>query len=134
MKYIIAILSLLATSQVNAQTDTWQLSTHILDIGKGLPASDVTVELEKLNEQDNTWSFVDKKITDSNGRIGNFLKKDKNNDGVYKLIFRVADYFKRNKTDTFYPFIEVVFQIKGNNHFHVPITLSPFGYSTYRGS
>ena len=47
MKYIIAILSLFATSQVKAQTDTWQLSTHILDIGKGLPAADVTVELEK---------------------------------------------------------------------------------------
>ena len=78
--------------------------------------------------------MVDKKITDSNGRIGNFLNKDKNNDGVYKLIFRVADYFKRNKTDTFYPFIEVVFRIKGDNHFHVPITLSTFGYSTYRGS
>lgn len=46
----------------------------------------------------------------------------------------VADYFKRNKTDTFYPFIDVVFRIKGDNHFHVPITLSPFGYATYRGS
>ena len=134
MKYIIAILSLFATSQINAQADTWQLSTHILDIGKGLPAADVTVELEKLNEQDNTWSFIDKKITERNGRIGNFLKKNKNNDGVYKLIFKVDDYFKRNNTETFYPFIEVVFRIKGDNHFHVPITLSPFGYSTYRGS
>ena len=134
MKYIIAILLFFATTGINAQTDTWRLSTHILDIGKGLPAADVTMELEKLNEQDNTWSFVDKKITDRNGRIGDFLKKDKNNDGVYKLIFRVADYFRRNKTDTFYPFIDVVFRIKGDNHFHVPIILSPFGYSTYRGS
>lgn len=134
MKYIIALFLLFTTSHINAQANTWQLSTHILDIGKGLPATDVTVELEKLNEQNNTWSFVDKKITDNNGRIPDFLKKDKNNDGVYKLIFRVADYFKRNNTDTFYPFIEVVFRIKGDNHFHVPITLSPFGYSTYRGS
>lgn len=134
MKYIIALFLLFSTSQVIAQTNTWQLSTHILDIGKGLPAPGVTVELEKLNEQDNSWFFVDKKITDNNGRVGDFLKKDKNNDGVYKLIFRIADYFKRSKTDTFYPFIEVVFRIKGDNHFHVPITLSPFGYSTYRGS
>lgn len=134
MKYIVALFLLFTTSHINAQANTWQLSIHILDIGKGLPATGVTVELEKLNEQDNTWSFIDKKITDINGRIADFLKKDKNNEGVYKLIFRVADYFKRNHTDTFYPFIEVVFRIKGDNHFHVPITLSPFGYSTYRGS
>ena len=99
-----------------------------------MPATGVTVELEKMNEHNNTWSFIDKKLTDSNGRIPDFLNAKKNNEGVYKLVFRVADYFKRNQTDTFYPFIEVVFRIKGDNHFHVPITLSPFGYSTYRGS
>lgn len=134
MKYIIASFLLLATSQTQAQKDSWQLSTHILDIGKGLPAPGVTVELEKMKEQNNTWTLVDKKVTDENGRITDFLKNDKNNDGIYKLTFRVAKYFEMNHTDTFYPFIEVVFQIKGANHFHVPITLSPFGYSTYRGS
>ncbi|MEO8961124.1 MAG: hydroxyisourate hydrolase, partial [Ginsengibacter sp.] len=75
MKYIIALFLLFTTSHINAQANTWQLSTHILDIGKGLPATDVTVELQKLNEQDNTWSFVDRKITDINGRIPDFLKK-----------------------------------------------------------
>ena len=134
MKYIIAFFFLFATMQTQAQKQNGQLSTHILDIGKGMPATGVTVELEKMDEKNNTWSFVDKQVTDNNGRIPNFLNKGKNNDGIYKLVFKVADYFKSNHTETFYPFIEVVFQIKGKNHFHVPITLSPFGYSTYRGS
>ena len=134
MKYIIAFFFLFTTFQIQAQKPGGQLSTHILDIGTGMPATGVTVELEKMNEHNNTWSFVDKKLTDSNGRIPDFLYEKKNNEGVYKLVFRVADYFKRNHTDSFYPFIEVVFRIKGDNHFHVPITLSPFGYSTYRGS
>ncbi|MEO6819061.1 MAG: hydroxyisourate hydrolase [Ginsengibacter sp.] len=134
MKYIIALFLLFGTIQTQAQQENGQLSTHILDIGKGLPATGVTVELEKMNEQNNTWSLIDKKVTDSNGRIPDFLNKKKDNEGIYKLVFKVADYFKSNHTETFYPFIEVVFQIKGSNHFHVPITLSPFGYSTYRGS
>ncbi|UZJ65512.1 hydroxyisourate hydrolase [Sphingobacterium sp. KU25419] len=54
--------------------------------------------------------------------------------GVYKLTFLVADYFKSKQVTSFYPFIEVVFEIKDNKHYHVPITLSPFGYSTYRGN
>ena len=134
MKYIIAFFFLFATLQTQAQKQNGQLSTHILDIGKGMPATGVTVELEKMNEKNKTWTCIDKQVTDSNGRIPNFLNKKMENDGIYKLVFRVADYFKSNHTETFYPFIEVVFQIKGTNHFHVPITLSPFGYSTYRGS
>ena len=134
MKYIIAFFFLFVTVQTQAQTTKGQLSTHILDIGKGIPATGVTVELEKMNEKNKTWTLIDTQVTDSNGRIPNFLHKKKGNEGIYKLVFKVANYFKSNHTETFYPFIEVVFQIKGTNHFHVPITLSPFGYSTYRGS
>ncbi|MEO6894256.1 MAG: hydroxyisourate hydrolase, partial [Ginsengibacter sp.] len=100
MKYFVALFLLFSTNLVSAQTNSYQLSTHILDIGKGLPAPGVTVELEKLNEQNNSWSLVDSKITDTSGRIGNFLKKDKNNEGIYKLVFKVAPYFERNHTDT----------------------------------
>ncbi|MEO6949227.1 MAG: hydroxyisourate hydrolase [Ginsengibacter sp.] len=134
MKYIIAFFFLFVTVQTQAQTTNGQLSTHILDIGKGMPATGVTVELEKMNEKNKTWTLIDTQLTDSNGRIPNFLNKKKGNEGIYKLVFKVANYFKSNHTETFYPFIVVVFQIKGTNHFHVPITLSPFGYSTYRGS
>lgn len=113
---------------------TYQLSSHILDITKGMPASDVTIKLEKLDSKSNVWMHIDEKTTDKNGRVADFLPNTKANDGIYRLTFEVAEYFKENNTESFYPFIEVVFEIKGKMHFHVPITLSAFGYSTYRGN
>ena len=117
-----------------AQKNNFQLSSHILDVSKGMPASGVSIRLEKYSEQAQTWSFVDEKITDTNGRITDFLSSEKSNLGIYKLSYFVSDYFKKNNTESIYPFIEVVFQIKDQNHYHVPITLSAFGYSTYRGN
>lgn len=117
-----------------AQTKDYQLSTHILDIGKGLPASGVTIKLEKMNTTTKMWEYVDQKTTDEVGRISNFLKNDKDNTGIYKFTFMTKPYFEKNHEQSFYPFIEVVFEITGKNHFHVPITLSAYGYSTYRGS
>jgi 5-hydroxyisourate hydrolase len=77
---------------------------------------------------------VDEKITDKNGRITDFLSNEKANSGIYKLTYFVNDYFKKDKIESFYPFIEVVFEIKDAKHYHVPITLSAFGYATYRGN
>lgn len=112
----------------------FQLSSHILDINKGLPAPYVPVILEKYDGK--VWHFVDKQLTDDNGRIKNFLplSADNPNRGIYKLRFMVASYFQKDKVDTFYPFVEVVFQIQDDKHYHVPITLSPYGYTTYRGN
>lgn len=81
-----------------------------------------------------SWVFVDKKNTDKQGRIKDFLQEGQSNKGIYKLTFLIRDYFSNKKLDTFYPFVEVVFEIKDSNHYHVPITLSPYGYSTYRGN
>lgn len=133
-KIILSFLISFSVSLVFAQTKVYQLSSHILDISTGLPVPNVTVKLMKLNVTDNKWTSVDQKITDKNGRIGDFLEKSKAQKGIYKLTFMIEDYYKINKIETFYPFIEVVFQIKDDNHYHVPITLSPFGYSTYRGN
>ncbi|MDM1043080.1 hydroxyisourate hydrolase [Empedobacter brevis] len=116
-----------------SQTKTYQLSSHILDNSTGEPAPSVSVTLEKMNV-DNSWTKVSTQITDKEGRIGNFLPYDQNNDGVYKLVFHIQSYFDSKKLQTFYPFIEIVFRIKGNKHFHVPLTVSPYGYSTYKGS
>jgi len=131
---ITTILITLFSVSACAQSRDFQLSTHILDVSKGLPAPDVKIRLEKLNEKSNVWTYIDEKTTDTNGRIPNFLPSAIGNTGIYKLIYLTADYFKKNRTDSFYPFIEVVFEIKDQNHYHVPITLSPYGYSTYRGS
>jgi len=135
MKHLILALGLiLSTTLAYSQSKTFQLSSHILDISKGLPAAGVKIKLEKYNDQTKTWSFVDEKNTDANGRIGDFLPSEKNNLGTYKLTFYTSDYFKKNNTESFYPFIEVAFIIKDKNHYHVPITLSAYGYSTYRGN
>lgn len=133
-KIILATLLYLGCSGAFVKAQMYQLSSHILDVSSGLPAADVPVKLEKLNEKDNKWNSVDKKTTDENGRIKDFLEQGKSSKGIYKLTFLVADYFKSKNVSNFYPFIEVVFEIKDNKHYHVPITLSPFGYSTYRGN
>ncbi len=117
-----------------AQAKTYQLSSHILDVSKGMPASGVTIKLEQFNTDKKIWTLIDEKITDKNGRIGEFLPNDKSNFGIYKLTYLTSPYFKKDSLESFYPFIEVVFEIKDNNHYHVPITLSAFGYATYRGN
>lgn len=124
---IIALMSI-------AQNKEYQLSSHILDVSQGKPAPGVTIQLEKLNQKNNKWSVVSKKVTDENGRVPDFLPADKSNLGIYKLTYFTKDYFQKQGTESFYPFIDVVFEIKDENHYHVPITLSAFGYSTYRGN
>ncbi|MFA9191540.1 hydroxyisourate hydrolase [Flavobacterium sp. FZUC8N2.13] len=133
-KLITTFVITLFSTVIFAQNTNYQLSSHILDISKGIPVSGVSIQLEQFNEQTKKWLFVDKKQTDVNGRITDFLDSQKTNLGIYKLTYYTADYFKKNNTESFYPFIEVVFQIKDQNHYHVPITLSAYGYSTYRGN
>ncbi|KRD58191.1 5-hydroxyisourate hydrolase [Flavobacterium sp. Root935] len=135
MKKLLIISILAAFSTImSAQQNNFQLSSHILDVSKGSPVSDVTIRLEKYDQQTKIWSFIEEKKTDINGRITDFLNSEKSNLGIYKLTYFTADYFKNNHVESFYPFIEVVFQIKDQKHYHVPITLSAFGYSTYRGN
>ena len=133
-KIILSLLVTLAAFTTYAQAPKYLLSSHILDISTGLPAPGVNVKLEQLDKKSKVWKMIDEKKTDQNGRITNFLEENKSEKGIYKLTFLVADYFKSKKTESFYPFIEVVFEIKNEKHYHVPITLSPFGYSTYRGN
>ncbi len=125
---VFALLSVFAFSQAHSH----QLSSHILDVSRGTPASGVKIRLEKQVAA-GTWTFVDEKTTDANGRITDFLPGNTSN-GIFKLTYLVSDYFKKNNTESFYPFIEVVFQIRDEQHYHVPITLSAYGYSTYRGN
>lgn len=133
-KIIYTTVLVLLASIMYGQKNNFQLSSHILDVSKGAPAKDISIKLEKYNEQNKVWFFVDEKKTDLNGRITDFLNSEKSNLGIYKLTFYTSEYFKKDGIESFYPYIEVVFQIKDQNHYHVPITLSAFGYSTYRGN
>lgn len=131
-KIILIALFTLVVPYISAQTH--QLSSHILDISTGKPAPHVIVKLYKLSTK-NTWETVSQNITDTNGRITNFLPYSQNtNQGTYKLTFETLAYFQKNKLESFYPFVEVAFTINNNEHYHVPITISPFGYSTYKGN
>ena len=134
MRNPILILLIFFSAFIQAQ-EKYQLSSHILDISQGKPAPNVKIALSKQDENQN-WVLRDEKYTDNNGRIKDFLKEEsnENNNGVYKLTFYITPYFEKLKQKTFYPFIEVVFEIKDNQHYHIPITLSPYGYSTYRGN
>lgn len=133
-RIIFTLCLIFASMSAMAQNGKYQLSSHILDIDAGKPASDVVITLSKQTN-DKSWVVVDEKKTDENGRVKDFLKEgSKDNTGIYKLTFHVAPYFEARGKESFYPFIEVVFQITDDTHYHVPITLSPFGYSTYRGN
>lgn len=133
-RLLLILLMATVTNLAYSQTKDYLLSSHILDISTGKPAPNVPVRLAKLNAKTGVWKNIDEKITDKNGRIPDFLEKATAEKGIYKLTFLTEKYFSEAKTKTFYPFIEVVFEIGTENHYHVPITLSPFGYSTYRGN
>jgi 5-hydroxyisourate hydrolase len=110
-----------------------QVTTHILDTTKGKPAQDVTIIL--YHGGNDEWSEIARGKTNNDGRLPNLLKTTEPlQAGIYKLRFETRDYFDQAQIPTFYPYVEIVFEIEGTQHYHVPLLLNPFGYSTYRGS
>jgi 5-hydroxyisourate hydrolase len=110
-----------------------QLTTHILDTAKGKPAQGVSIILFQQENED--WKQITTGTTNADGRIADLLNKEVMLElGIYKLKFETKEYFDKQEVKSFYPFIEVIFTITGNEHYHVPLLLNPFGYSTYRGS
>ena len=108
------------------------ISTHVLDTTKGRPAQGVPVLLE--SGAGKSWKEAAKGKTDADGRVPGFLPEGaKLAAGVYRLTFDTAAYFKASGVKGFYPVVKIVFEV-GGGHYHVPLLLSPFGYSTYRGS
>jgi 5-hydroxyisourate hydrolase len=111
------------------------ISTHILDTARGAPASGVAVCLEVQNT-DETWTELSHAWTDTDGRVKPFfLVAQPVNDGTYRLVFDTEPYFSSLSLDCFYPQVSVVFKVEdASTHYHVPLLISPYGYSTYRGS
>ncbi len=109
------------------------ITTHVLDTSKGKPAPGVKIILFKNEDED--WITVAGGITNIDGRITDLLEKNVIPEpGMYKLKFETKEYFDKDSIETFYPFVEIIFEIKNKEHYHVPLLLNPFGYSTYRGS
>ena len=117
-----------------AQDSLYRLSTHILDVTRGIPASDVRVELFKFNPETNEGQLQKAEQTAKNGRIANFVPAEGSDNGIYKLRFYTAPYFKSQNLKSVYPYIEIVFEMTGNGHYHIPLTVSANGYSTYKGN
>ena len=111
------------------------ISTHILDIAKGRPAKDVPVRLERRATAGN-WQLLTSATTDKDGRCAQLLPDEETlSPGVYRLVFNVAEYYVAQKVESLYPTVEIVFYVRtGEERFHIPLLLSPNGYTTYRGS
>jgi 5-hydroxyisourate hydrolase len=111
------------------------ISTHILDTSRGKPANGVAVYLESQNH-DESWAQLAHAWTDDEGRVKPFfLLEEPLPEGTYRLVFDTEAYFTALNMDFFYPQVCVVFQIaEAPQHYHIPLLISPFGYSTYRGS
>lgn len=107
------------------------ISTHILDIARGKPAQGVAVTLEY--QSGSGFSKIAEGKTDSDGRIRDWQFDFRT--GTYRLHFAIETYFQALGEKAFYPYVEIVFTVdNAEQHYHVPLLLSPFGYSTYRGS
>lgn len=104
------------------------VTTHVLDSSVGRPAAGVAVEL-----QDARGSVIDTGVTDADGRVS-ALGPDLLAPAAYRLVFDTGAYFAATGTPTFYPRVALDFTVADGAHYHVPLLLSPFAYSTYRGS
>ena len=112
-----------------------QITTHILDIARGMPARNVAITLSRLQD-DNSWAEVGSGKTNDDGRIPDLCEQGLVLEaGTYQMHFDTAAYFTAVGDPIFYPWADVVFTIGGDGqHYHIPLLLSPYGHSTYRGS
>jgi 5-hydroxyisourate hydrolase len=110
------------------------LSTHVLDTAIGRPAAGLGVRLEV--EEAGGWREIVRATTNADGRVGHLLPPGTAlTTATYRLTFDVAPYLAARDAPGFYPYVTIVFAVRdAGQHHHVPLLLSPFGYSTYRGS
>lgn len=109
------------------------VSTHILDTTRGKPAAGVPVSLEK--KTDDGWVRSGGGMTDADGRIKDLVPEGKLEAAVYRITFDTTAYYHLQDLECFYPEVTVTFRIREvDAHYHVPLLVSPYGYSTYRGS
>lgn len=111
------------------------ITTHVLDLSRGRPAVGITVILERAQGAAD-WRELARGATDADGRLRDLLPdKSLLAAGTYRLRFATASYFAGIGLRSFYPEVLIVFQVdEASEHYHVPLLLSPYGYSTYRGS
>ena len=113
------------------------ITTHVLDVSRGRPASGLLIMLERQDET-GAWKELARGTTDADGRLKDLIPEGQGLDaGNFRLVFDTGSYFRLQSMSGFYPSVSVVFEVKKEKekeHYHVPLLLSPYGYSTYRGS
>ncbi len=109
------------------------ITTHVLDTAAGRPGRGIAIELERI--EGTTWQLVGGGVTDDDGRLRTLTPQGPVTPGTYRIRFQTGAYFSANGVVGFFPVVEIQFVVAdGAQHYHVPLLLSPFGFSTYRGS
>jgi len=117
-----------------SEKQTGQITIHVLDVSLGKPATGVPVLVE-VEEVGTGWKQLGRAETDKDGRLRDLLGAVALVQGTFRLTFDTHAYFSDRKTSTLYPQVSVVFSVLDcDQNYHIPLLLSPFGYSTYRGS
>ena len=111
-----------------------QITTHVLDTTRGKPAKNLPITL--FVQTNDGWQELATGVTNADGRIAGLLADDiVLTADVYRMHFATKPYFDANNEQGFYPYVDIVFELDGSNsHYHIPLLLTAFGYSTYRGS
>jgi 5-hydroxyisourate hydrolase len=111
------------------------VTTHVLDLAAGRPAAGLAVALE-ARDADGGWARLGQGATDQDGRLAGLLPAERHLEaGVHRLVFDTGAWFAGGGLTGLYPEVSVVFQVSDpTQHYHIPLLLSPYGYSTYRGS
>lgn len=111
------------------------ITTHVLDTARGIPAQGVRVSLEQIDSAEQ-WHALGHGVTDSGGRLRTLMPESARPvPGTYRLMFDTRAYYTGLGIRSFFPVVAVMFEVSdAADHYHVPLLLSPFGYTTYRGS
>ncbi|WP_199611084.1 hydroxyisourate hydrolase [Flocculibacter collagenilyticus] len=111
-----------------------QITSHVLDTNHGCPAKGIDVSVYKFHKEG--WDKIGSDTTNQDGRTPNLLNEGVTLEGgIYRVHFATLGYFEHLDIPCFYPYVDIVFSIaNSDDHYHIPLLLSPFGYTTYRGS
>ncbi|GGD37248.1 hydroxyisourate hydrolase [Aureimonas glaciei] len=131
---IAAAFALTPVVAAHAEEQKNPISVHVLSTEDGKPAAGVEVVLEKRDGSG--WTEIAKAVTEKSGRISSLFPTDQTfQKGDYRVDFKTGDYYRKIGHDTFFPEITIPFTIEDTaQHYHIPLLLSPYGYTTYRGS
>ncbi|KAM7002538.1 5-hydroxyisourate hydrolase-like [Tautogolabrus adspersus] len=117
-----------------AAAESSPLTTHVLNTGDGVPAARMALSLHRLDSK-LIWNMLSVGTTNKDGRCPGLIGREAFSPGMYKLRFETGSYWESLGQTSFYPYVEVVFTISDREQrFHLPLLMSRFSYSTYRGS